>query len=53
MPVTCKRTRTVTKADGTEQDEEFSLTHFTSSFKPDSLQPNALSSITISPEDSA
>jgi N-terminal domain of anti-restriction factor ArdC len=29
MPVNCKRTRTVTKADGTEQDEEFTFTHFT------------------------
>ena len=28
MPVACKRTRTVTKQDGTEQDEEFTYTHF-------------------------
>jgi N-terminal domain of anti-restriction factor ArdC len=32
MPVNCKRTRTVTKEDGTEQDEEFAYTHFT--YKP-------------------
>ncbi len=30
MPVNCKRTRTVTQQDGTEQDEEFTYTHFTS-----------------------
>ena len=29
MPVNCKRTRTVTKQDGTEQNEEFTYTHFT------------------------
>ncbi len=29
MPVACKRTRTVTKQDGTEQGEEFTYTHFT------------------------
>lgn len=29
MPLTCKRTKTVTKEDGTEQDEEFRYTHFT------------------------
>ena len=32
MPVTCKRTKTVTKEDGTKQDEEFPYTHFT--YKP-------------------
>jgi antirestriction protein ArdC len=32
MPVNCKRTRTVTKQDGSEQDEEFAFTHFT--YKP-------------------
>jgi len=29
MPLTCKRNRTVTKEDGTEREEEFTLTHFT------------------------
>jgi hypothetical protein len=29
MPLTCKRTRTVTGEDGTEKDEEFAFTHFT------------------------
>jgi hypothetical protein len=29
MPLTCKRTKTVKKADGTDQEEEFSFTHFT------------------------
>ena len=29
MPLTCKRNRTVTKEDGTEQEEEFTFTHFT------------------------
>jgi N-terminal domain of anti-restriction factor ArdC len=29
MPVNCKRTRTLTKADGGEQDEEFTFTRFT------------------------
>jgi antirestriction protein ArdC len=29
MPVTCTRTRTVKKDNGTEQDEEFTYTHFT------------------------
>jgi hypothetical protein len=29
MPLTCKRNRTVTKEDGTEQEEEFAFTHFT------------------------
>lgn len=29
MPVTCRRTRTVTKEDGTEHDEEFAFTQFT------------------------
>ncbi|HEV2351399.1 MAG TPA: ArdC-like ssDNA-binding domain-containing protein [Terriglobia bacterium] len=29
MPVTCKHTKTVTKEDGNEQDEEFAFTHFT------------------------
>ncbi|MGH9353469.1 MAG: ArdC-like ssDNA-binding domain-containing protein [Terriglobia bacterium] len=29
MPFTCKRTRTVQKDDGTEQDEQFTFTHFT------------------------
>jgi hypothetical protein len=29
MPLTCKRNRTVTKEDGTEQKEEFTFTHFT------------------------
>jgi antirestriction protein ArdC len=29
MPVTCKRTRTVKQDDGTEQDEQFTFTHFT------------------------
>ncbi len=29
MPLTCKRTRTVTKNDGSQQDEEFLFTHFT------------------------
>ena len=28
MPLTCKRTKTVKKDDGTDQEEEFSLTHF-------------------------
>jgi antirestriction protein ArdC len=28
MPITCKRTRTVTTEDGTECDEEFAFTHF-------------------------
>jgi hypothetical protein len=28
MPVTCKRTRIVKKDDGTEQDEQFTYTHF-------------------------
>ncbi len=28
LPLTCKRTRTVTKEDGAEQDEEFIFTHF-------------------------
>ena len=29
MPLTCRRNRTVTKDDGTEQEEEFTFTHFT------------------------
>ncbi|MGH9402092.1 MAG: ArdC-like ssDNA-binding domain-containing protein, partial [Terriglobia bacterium] len=29
MPFTCKRTRTVQKDDGTEQEEQFTFTHFT------------------------
>ena len=29
MPLTCKRTKTVTAEDGTEQAEEFAFTHFT------------------------
>ena len=29
MPVNCKRTRTVTKQDSSEQDEEFTYTHLT------------------------
>ena len=29
MPLTCKRTKTVRKDDGSEQDEEFVFTHFT------------------------
>ncbi len=29
MPVNCRRTRTVTKQNGSEQDEEFTYTHFT------------------------
>jgi antirestriction protein ArdC len=29
MPLTCKRTRMVKKDDGTDQEEEFSFTHFT------------------------
>jgi antirestriction protein ArdC len=29
MPLTCKRTKTVKKEDGTEQEEEFAFTHFT------------------------
>jgi hypothetical protein len=29
MPLTCKRNRTVTKVDGTEQEEELTFTHFT------------------------
>ena len=29
MPLTCKRTKTVKKEDGTDQEEEFSFTHFT------------------------
>jgi len=29
MPVNCKRTRTVTQEDGSEQGEEFTYTHFT------------------------
>jgi antirestriction protein ArdC len=29
MPLTCKRTKTVKKHDGTDQEEEFSFTHFT------------------------
>ncbi|MGH9353484.1 MAG: ArdC family protein [Terriglobia bacterium] len=29
MPFTCKRARTVKKDDGTEQDEQFTFTHFT------------------------
>jgi hypothetical protein len=29
MPFTCTRTRTVTQDDGSQQDEEFSFTHFT------------------------
>jgi hypothetical protein len=28
MPLTCKRTKTVKKDDGTGQEEEFSFTHF-------------------------
>lgn len=32
MPLSCQRTRTVKKDDGTEQDEEFTYTHFT--YKP-------------------
>jgi hypothetical protein len=29
MPLTCKRNRTITKEDGTKQEEEFTFTHFT------------------------
>jgi len=29
LPLTCKRTKTVKKDDGTDQEEEFSFTHFT------------------------
>ena len=29
LPLTCKRTKTVTKEDGAEQEEEFIYTHFT------------------------
>lgn len=29
VPVTCKRTKTVTTEDGTDRDEEFTFTHFT------------------------
>jgi len=29
MPITRKRTKTVTAEDGAEQDEEFTFTHFT------------------------
>jgi antirestriction protein ArdC len=29
MPLTCKRTKTVKKDDGTDQEEEYSFTHFT------------------------
>jgi antirestriction protein ArdC len=29
MPMTCKRVKTVKKEDGTNQEEEFSFTHFT------------------------
>jgi antirestriction factor ArdC-like protein len=29
MPLTCKRTKTVKEDDGTDQEEEFSFTHFT------------------------
>src|SRR5579875_2799868 len=29
MPLSCQRTRTVKKDDGTEQEEEFTYTHFT------------------------
>ena len=29
MPLTCKRTKTVKKDDGTDQEEEFCFTHFT------------------------
>jgi antirestriction protein ArdC len=29
MPITCKRTKTVTAEDGTERDEDFAFTHFT------------------------
>jgi antirestriction protein ArdC len=29
MPITCKRTKTVQRADGTEQEEQFTYTHFT------------------------
>jgi len=29
MPLTCKRTKVVKKDDGTDQEEEFSFTHFT------------------------
>ena len=29
MPITCKRTKTVTAEDGTELPEEFAFTHFT------------------------
>ena len=29
MPLTCKRNRTVMQEDGTEQEEEFTFTHFT------------------------
>jgi antirestriction protein ArdC len=32
LPLACKRTRTVKKDDGTEQEEEFTYTHFT--YKP-------------------
>ena len=29
IPLTCKRTKTVKKDDGTDQEEEFSFSHFT------------------------
>ena len=29
LPLTCRRNRTVTKEDGTQQEEEFTFTHFT------------------------
>src|SRR6516162_5855954 len=29
MPLTCKRTKTIQRQDGTEQEEEFTFTHFT------------------------
>ena len=29
MPLTCRRNRTVTNEDGTEQEEAFTFTHFT------------------------
>ncbi|MGH9358461.1 MAG: ArdC family protein [Terriglobia bacterium] len=38
MPFTCRRTRTVKKDDGTEQDEEFTYTHFT--YKPHWFVPS-------------
>src|SRR6266536_4620563 len=28
MPLTCKRTKTVKREDGTEQEEQFAFTHF-------------------------